>query len=209
MKASVFTILFLSLTFIANAQKKAVTELGEEVILYDDGKWEYLNKSDAETYEISTNPKNFKKSKNASFLLKSTRFNIGFWVDTKKWSFKKGENNGDAEYELELKNEDLYAMVISEKVEIPLPSLKNIALETARSASPDIRIVKEEYRKVNGVTVMLLQMDGTLQGIKFTYYGYYYSNQNGTVQFVTYTAQNLIDGYKKDIEELLNGFVEM
>jgi hypothetical protein len=52
-------------------------------------------------------------------------------------------------------------------------------------------------------------MDGTMKGIKFTYFGYYYSNAEGTVQFITYTSQNLLDKYKESIEELLNGLVEI
>jgi len=56
---------------------------------------------------------------------------------------------------------------------------------------------------------MLLQMDGSTTGIKFTYYGYYFSNTNGTVQCITYTSQNLLESYKPESEKLLNGFVEI
>ena len=70
-------------------------------------------------------------------------------------------------------------------------------------------VVKEEFRNVNGMKVLLLHMNGTIQGIKFSYYGYYYSNSNGTVQFITYTSQNLLDGFKSKIEDLLNGIVEL
>jgi hypothetical protein len=55
----------------------------------------------------------------------------------------------------------------------------------------------------------MLQMTGTIQGIKFTYFGYYYSNANGTIQFLTYTSDNLFSSYQKDIEEFLNGLVEI
>lgn len=60
-----------------------------------------------------------------------------------------------------------------------------------------------------GVKVLLLQMNGTMQGIRFSYYGYYFSNSNGTVQFVTYTSTNLITSYLPKIELLLNGIVEL
>ena len=100
-------------------------------------------------------------------------------------------------------------MVISEKLEIPLESFKSIALENAKSVAPDIKIVKEEYRTVNGLKVLCLQMNGTMQGIKASYYGYYFSNTNGTVQFLTYTSQNLLDSYRPEIENLLNGLAEI
>lgn len=209
MKKMFFLLTCLVFVSICHAQKKAVTETGEEVILFEDGTWKHANESDQANVEIQTNPNKFKKSDNSTFLLKSTRLNVGFWINPKKWKFQKAVENPDAEYELELKGEDLYSMVISEKVEIPLTTLKEIALENGRAISPDVHIFKEEYRTVNGLKVLLLQMNGTMQGIKFSYYGYYYSNPNGTVQFITYTAQNLLETYIKDIEELLNGFVEL
>ena len=51
-------------------------------------------------------------------------------------------------------------------------------------------------------------MNGTIKGIHFTYLGYYFSSPKGTVQFLTYTSVNLLEEYRKDLEELLNGFVK-
>ncbi|MCK4662415.1 MAG: hypothetical protein KAT68_06095 [Bacteroidales bacterium] len=209
MKKLIVILICCSTALFVQAQKKAVTETGDEVILYDDGTWKYVNDTDIENNEIPTNSKKFEKSDNSTFLLKSTKLDVGVWLDTKKWSFKKAGDNPEAEYELKLKIGDLYGMIISEKIEIPLKSLKGIALENGKTAAPDLHIVKEEYRNVNGLTILLLQMNGTMQGIKFSYYGYYFSNSNGTVQFITYTSQNLLDEYKNDCEELLNGLVEI
>jgi hypothetical protein len=209
MKKITFLLICLSITSFVSAQQKAVTETGEEVILYEDGTWIYLNNDDLEKTEIPTNSKTFKKDVNSTFLLKSEKLNVGFWLNPKLWSFKKATSNEDAEYELQLKNGDLYGLIITEKVEIPLETLKSIALETAKSVAPDLKIVKEEYRIVNGTKVLLIQMNGTTQEIKFSYYGYYFSSKNGTVQFVTYTSQNLLESYKTECENLLNGFVEI
>ncbi len=194
---------------IAKAQQKAITGTGEEVLLYDDGTWKYQNENVLKETAISTNSKAFTKDYNASFLLKSKKLNVGFWLNPKLWSFKKATDNAEAEYELQLKTGGLYGMVISEKIQIPLERLKSIAIENAKTAAPDLRIVKEEYRMVNGLKVLLLQLNGTMKGIKFSYYGYYYSNKKGTVQFITYTSQNLLEGYKKECDVLLNGFVEL
>lgn len=188
-------------------QKKAVTENGEEVILYGDGTWKYAADSVIEKKAISLNPKIFRKAASSTFLLKSTKFNIGVWLDPKKWSFKKAENNEDAEYEFQLKGKDLYGMMITEKIEIPIETFEKIAVENAKAAAPDIKIVREEYRTVNNKKILLLQMDGTVQGIKLSYVGYYYSNPRGTVQFLTYTSQNLLNDHLAEIEDLLNGFV--
>lgn len=209
MKKTTLVLISLMIFSLIQAQQKAVTEAGEEVILYDDGTWAYLNEDLITQLEIPTNEEKFVKDEKSTFLLKSNNVNIGFHLNPKLWSFKKAIENPDAEYELQLKGEDLYGMIISEKVEIPLETLRSIAIENGKSVAPDLKIMKEEYRTVNGLKLLLLQMNGTMQGIKFSYYGYYYSNTNGTVQFITYTSQNLLNSYIPEIENLLNGIIEI
>lgn len=209
MKRLLLSILCSGFLFTGFAQKLAVTETGQEVILFQDGTWEYKDGVDASEALIPVNPQMFSKGKKATFLLKSTRVNTGFWLDPKLWSFQKAINNEDAEYEFQLKEGDLYGMIISEKMEIPLETLRDVALENARAVAPDLKIVREEYRTVNQLRVLMLQMNGTMQGIRFSYLGYYFSNSEGTVQFVTYTSQNLMDSYRSTCEDLLNGLVEL
>jgi hypothetical protein len=48
-------------------------------------------------------------------------------------------------------------------------------------------------------------MKGTIEGIQFVYYGYYYAGKAGTIQLLTYTSQNLFAEYKSEMTELLNG----
>ncbi|HOF15948.1 MAG TPA: hypothetical protein PLF32_01290 [Bacteroidales bacterium] len=207
-KIALVLISILSINLL-QAQIKAITETGEEVVLYDNGTWKYQNENQLLEIEIPTNPVPFEKNKESSFLLKSKKLNIGIYINPKKWSFKKASDNPDAEYEFQLKDEDLYGMLITEKVEIPLETMKIIALENGKTIAPDLKIVKEEYRFVNGLKILLLQMDGTIQGIKISYYGYYFSNTKGTIQFITYTSQNLLESYKFESEKLLNGLVEI
>ena len=209
MKKSILVLICIYSVNFIQAQQKAVTETGSEVILYDDGTWKFQNEDELTIVEVRTNPVKLKKSEGATFLLKSNNLNVGFWLDPKLWSFKKQTENEAAEYKLLLKSGDLYGMIITEKVEIPLETLKSLALANGQKVAPDLKIVKEEYRNVNGLKVLLLEMSGTTQGIKFSYYGYYYSNTNGTVQFITYTSTKLLNSYKSKIEILLNGLVEL
>lgn len=204
-------LIFASLLVVSytQAQKKAVTEIGEEVILYDDGTWKYQNEDQKLENIIPTNPNKFEKDKGSTFLLKSNKFNVGIYINSKKWSFKKAVNNEVAEYELQLKGEELFGMIITEKIEIPLELMKTIALENGKASATDIKIVKEEYRIVNGLKVLHLQMNGNVQGFKISYYGYYFSNGKGTIQFVTFTSQNLLDNYKSECDKILNGLIEI
>ena len=206
------TFLFFSLNLLiatSFAQTMAVTSNGDEVLLNADGTWKYVNDSLANNNSINTNKISFLKSVNSGFVVKSNKVKYGFYIDPKKWSFEKGGSNDAAEFTFHLKEKDAYGMVIAEKTEIPLESLRSIVLKNAKDAGPDITIARQEYRKVNGNTVLLIQMSGTVEGIKVTYMGYYFSSPEGSLQLLTYSATNLFDEYKNDLEEFLNGFVTL
>jgi len=208
-KTNLLLILILS-SFTVQSQISAITETGDEVVLYNDGSWIYTDPFLNEVTEIKTNSYKFRKNKKSTFLLKSKVLNLGIYINPKDWTFEKGgEINDETEYEFSYKHGDLYGLALTEEAELSLESLREIAIENAKSTAPDIQIVKEEYRTVNGIKILLLQLDGTIQGTKFTYLGYYFSNENGTVQFITYSTQKLIKKYKNECEKLLNGLVEL
>ena len=209
MRNIILTGLLLTVVQITNAQISAVTETGDPVILYEDGTWVYLNAEQIENVPIPINEKKFFKGDNSTFLVKSKKLNIGIWIDPKKWSFTRGTENDAFEYQFQKKGDDLYAMLISEKMQIPIETLKRVAVENAMGVAPDIKIVKQEYRTVNGIQVLMLRMEGTIQGMEVTYFGYYYSNSNGSIQLISYTGQNLFSGFKDDIVDFLNGLVEI
>ena len=209
MKKIIFTELILLSMQLANAQINAITDSGDEVVLYDDGTWEYLNDSMVTASEIPENSKEFITDKKSTFLVKSKKLNIGIWINPKTWSFSKGTDKDAYEFQFQKKGDDLYAMLIAEKTQIPVETLKEIAISNAKDAAPDIKVIKEEYRNVNGKRVFMMQMAGTIQGIRFTYFGYYYSNSNGTIQLLAYTGENLFSEYQAEIELFLNGLVEL
>ena len=200
---SILILTFCMLSEKLYSQTNAITEFGDNIILYDNGTWEF--KEIRSLSETRKNPKTFNKPNASSFLLKSKKANIGIWLNNKKWGFEKATNNVDAEYEFNFKNGDVYAMAIIEEVEIPLETLSSIALETLIEASPNARIINKEYRNVNGLEVLFMRMDGTIEGIDFSYFGYYFSNKSGTIQLITYSSKNVIDKYKNQCEEFLNG----
>ncbi|MFK5982092.1 MAG: hypothetical protein QM499_04180 [Flavobacteriaceae bacterium] len=202
-------VFFFAISITINAQIKAITDEGDAVFLFDDGSWEYENQEIISKSEIVLNEVPFFKKESSDFLLKSKIMNVGIWLNPKRWSFEKADDNPSAEYEFKLKGSDMYGMLIAEKIEIPLETLMEVALINGKKSSPDLHIIKKEYRIVNGSKVLLLQLDGTMSGIKFSYYGYYFSSKNGTIQFVTYTSRNLLEGYLEASEELLNGLVEI
>jgi hypothetical protein len=204
----IFIVLLLfafSLNVIAS--KKAVTEDGDVVILNEDKTWVYEDGKASDAVVITINSNAFKKDGKSNFALKSSKTNSSFSINPKKWKFKKNKNGEEAsEYTFQLKNGDLYGMVISEQVEIDVKELVKIAFDNAKAAAPDTEVVKKEYRTVNGNKVIYMEMVGTIQSIKFKYFGYYYSNSSGSTQYLAYTSTNLVNKYKTQIDKFLNGF---
>jgi hypothetical protein len=98
-------------------------------------------------------------------------------------------------------------VVLAERVEMSLEDLKEMAIANAREAAPDIRVIFEENRVVNGKNVLCMKMQGTTQGIRFVYYGYYNAGNAGVIQHLTYAPANLFSEYESVMTEFLNGLV--
>lgn len=204
----IFIVLLLcAFSLSVSASKKAVTDEGDVVILNNDGTWEYEDGIAADYIKLTVNPATFSKNIKSNFTLKSTKTNANFSINSKKWEFKK--NNGEhdsAEYTFKLKGSDLYGMAISEELEIKIEELTKIAFVNAQSAAPDAKVVKKEYRIINGHKVIYMEIVGTIQSIKFKYFGYYYSDSSGSTQYLAYTGLGLENKYKEEINNFLNGF---
>jgi hypothetical protein len=208
-----FSALAVLCVLNTHAQIKALTDEGKEVVLFENGTWKYVhdNGISTKTDTISINPKALKKSNEASFLVKSKTFNIGIFINPVKWTFERNNTDNDksSEYTFSLKTDEAYATLITEKTPIDLENMRTIALMNAQSASVDVEETLAEYRIVNNKKILCLEMKGTIKGIKFIYLGYYFCNENGTAQLVSYVAQNQYGKLKDEMTTLLNGLTEI
>jgi hypothetical protein len=204
----------MSISNIATSQIKALTDNGREVILSYDGTWKYSDdnsiKNAVSTDSLTTNKTKFTKTSQATFLVKSTIFNVGVFMNPSKWTFAAHrDNEKNPEYRFTLKSEEGYAMMVAEKTQIGLENMRQIAFLNAQKASVDVKETGAEYRMVNNKKILCLKFQGTIQGIKFVYFGYYFSSPNGTIQLLSYTSEQYYDSIQKELENFLNGFVEI
>lgn len=178
---------------------RAKTDTGKEVVLYADGTWKY-----AVAVASKPNAPGLRKPASAAKLFKPDRGSFGIWYDEAKWQLSpKSVEPGRTEFNL--RRGDGYGIAITEEIGIPLSSLKKIALENAKEAGSDAKIVFEETRVVNGKEVLCLKIEGTIEQIPFRFYGYYYGGKQGTIQLLTYTGQVLFEKYEQDFLDFLNG----
>jgi len=212
MRTNIFYIIIPILIFISQpaiGQEIAVTERGDSIVLYSNGSWEYYENylsEDEGITDIKINSKQFLKPNSSTKKINGSNQAYEVWYDSKKWKrIPVGEINPDADIALQLIKGDAYAMVIYEELGIPVENLSQIALDNAINAASDFKLIDREYRVVENDTLIWMRMDGTIQGIKISYYSYYYSNEDGSIQFHTFTGQKLLEKYKGDLENLLNG----
>jgi hypothetical protein len=62
-------------------------------------------------------------------------------------------------------------------------------------------------RRLRAVDRRAHRIDGTAEGVVFSYYGHYWAGDAGDVQLVTFTAKTLFDEYATDFADLLDGLV--
>jgi hypothetical protein len=199
MRRSLFVAISLLLAFsgcAAAQERRAVTEDGKSIIVYPDNTWKYAEEpSDVQKASVAMRGKTRAELPRGNYVL---------WVDESKWRLDK--KDGEPGWQTYThKNGDGYAMAITERVSIPLPTLRKIAIDNARESAPDVKVTFEETRRVNGLEVLCMRMTGTIRGIQFAYYGYYHSNDRGTIQLLTYTAKNLFPEFQHDFTDFLNG----
>ena len=199
-----------ALSYCSYAQMKATTTSGREVILLDNGKWHYADDSTAAdtSSAIGVNSRAYTKDKNADYLVKSKKLNIGVYLNQKEWINAKPGKTEDGEWNFTYKGHaDLAAFMVTETAQIPLESFVDIAVINAQKTDPNAEITRKEYRMVNGVKMLCLQMSVTISKMDFTMVGYYYSNANGTVQLVATSMTNQFDKSRETLERFLNGLV--
>jgi hypothetical protein len=179
----------------------ATTDDGKKVILKQDGTWAY-----AKPHPVKMSGKAFEKPATSTKVLKSKKGFYEIWYDPSKWT-PNHPNNPEAEFEFRHSSGDAYGMSIAERLAMPMATLRQVAINNAKNAAPDLKVVQQGERIVNGTKVTWMKMNGTIEGIKFTYYGYYWTGSSGSLQLVMYTGQNLFNEYKKDFDAFLNGLV--
>jgi len=196
MKRLTFAAAVLTLaTSLSAADIKATTSDGKQVILHSDGTWAWVTAASASTDKPAA----------ATETLVSRKKFYTLAYDPTKWKPGKASKNDDAEFFLEHESGDVYGMTIAERLGMTIEALRDLVISNAKNAAPDIKVVSEQHRKVNGADMLIMRMEGTASGIPITYYGYYWTGEAGTLQVVTFTGKNLFAEYEKDMAELLNG----
>ena len=193
------------------AQTKALTEDGKEVVLFENGTWKFVNDSDAKTLEtITTNETAFTKDKNATFLFRSRKINAGIYINPKMWKNTDAFKSPTIEYAfINNISSNIFGIFTAENVEIAsLKNLKDILISSTQNRADYYRLKESEYRTVNGLKVLYLRYAVNTKGLDFEYVTYSYLTNNGYCAVTGYTFAKNFEESKSQLMDLLNGLVE-
>jgi hypothetical protein len=205
-KKLLFVAAMACLPALLGADRRAKTEDGKEVILRDDGTWIFANEPTKETGKVAKPSGVFVKAPKSTLAYRGKRGTFAMHLVPNVWKKTDKPSNPVAEVEFVDGENDAYAMVIAERISIPLETLRGAAVQNMRAVDNDAAIVKEEKRVVNGKPILAMIMNVKTQGAAFTFYSYYYTGDEGSFQVVTWTGQNLFKELQPALEEFLNGF---
>jgi len=129
---------------------------------------------------------------------------FGVWIDKQKWKLVNPAEESNTISFIYNKG-DARAAITSNRMFVPIKTLRKYAIENGKKGSVDFRVLSEEKRSLNGKDVLCLKLQVKIQDVPFTYYNYFYGGPEGYIQGFTYTTSNLFDEYKPDFDDFLNG----
>lgn len=210
-----------TLAFIASsvihAQVTAVTEYGDTIYVYDNGRWSF-QLDDPPIYEAESTVKewNIKVDTvaaeystpalaNEKLTSRYSFYEVSY--DDSAWRrVPSGQLNEDAEYAFVGKDADIYCLAIPEESEMTKEAILRIALDNAAEgigSKPEL--LMSELRTVNGVPVINGRFSIDMNGLNVIFNSYYYADDRGTLQFITWCAANVFEKYLPVMESMLNG----
>lgn len=204
-----------------NAQTLAVTEHGDTIYVYDNGTWSFSleesgnGMSELDALDVEINFKEiqdpFSFPENAK---KEARSRLGFFkirYDDSVWKrLPPSELNEEAEMAFQMRDRDVYCMIISEEIEIGDENLFKIAMDNMGSVvDSEMEVIHAERRLVNNSPIIRGTYEVNMSGMNLLFDSYYYSDSRGSVQFTTWTGGNVWKKYESEILDLLNGFISI
>jgi hypothetical protein len=194
---------FLTLAMAAAYAGDETIELkGREIVLHENGTWEYLDlgpSSAALEITLERDP-----SIVGSYKSRNGKYQV--FLNSDVWEATTGINK-KADLQFVNKDETGYGVVIFDGLSIPLESMEQVLIGNANNVDPNARI--EDIRKclVNGTGGELVTYLVSSKGMDFTFYSFIATKETGSVQVTFYTLSSYFEKLKPVFQEAISGFV--
>src|SRR5690606_6759122 len=124
------------------------------------------------------------------------------------WIKKSTQLNEDSEFSFSMKDEGGYAIMINESVGLSERYLRRAVIERLESVLENAKVVCEEKRIVNGLSVKYIEIHGIYEDTNVVYMFYVYNGEEETTQLIAFTIAHKFPELKNKLEEFLNGLAK-
>jgi hypothetical protein len=102
---------------------------------------------------------------------------------------------------------DVFFRVITHPFQLRPETLANNGfLRGLQNSDPKLRVTRRDTRLVNGLDMVIREVEATVNGVLFRYYGHYYSDTAGSVELIGWTYPQLIDEHRRGFDQFVSGF---
>ena len=125
------------------------------------------------------------------------------WLNPAKW-LEQSKEPGAIRFNHV--NKHVLGYMLSDKTGgITTSAMKDLALGSSRRLDPNARIAMAERRVVNGREVLYLEINLAQNSIPIRFAGYYHGGVKSNLQVVAYTVADEFEGYRREVNEFING----
>lgn len=204
------------------AQEMAITASGDTIFVFNDGTWSY-DRTPRDSEIVTPETLNFAKREveidsTSRVLLVNEATDKVIDKETDFFSIQYSSDiwnrvppatiNPAASYTFSDEQQNVFAMVIAENVELGTENIFKFALENAeKNTGANPRVQSSEWVRVNGTDLIKAEYNIEMSGLKFVFNSLFYSSEKGTIQFMTWTFENIYQEKKAILDQLLAGLV--
>lgn len=197
----------LILPLISEAQIIIASSNGSNIKLNAEGNWEEVVEKVPDQVEFNS----FTLPEGSEYLLQTSGGKFAIQYNNDKWDVLEGTrfpgiSFQNYEYEFSHRKSFATGLLMIDPKEMSVEELISNSIEQIRETATELTVAYGEVFKVNEKTVYMVILQTVEHGIPLTYYNYYYSGEEGTLQFLGYCNQKVFWKYEDDIKDLLNGF---
>ena len=131
------------------------------------------------------------------------RYRSGDWVSD---SSEVKDEPGVRRSQFRHRNGEIWVSSISERSEIAVDQVMELALTNAREMDPKARAIQRGQRTVNGRTLRFQELEASSNGVSVVLYCHFFSDATGTYQLMGWTTKNLFPQHRATIESWVAGF---
>lgn len=169
-------------------------------------KYSYENLYDPVEIFTKSTPYEINKSSSINNTIKSDHYKYQISFDTLQWN-KIDCNllNPLADICLLSRNEKVYSIILAEENAFDLKELKAAALTNIYSAANDVVVIDKKLNLINGEETLRMGISAEIDNYSLIYKNQYISTPWGTIQMLTFTAEEDFEINQALMDEINNG----